>query len=61
MAQHGGTCFRDIPHNRTRRGTFQNLEQLIIAIGNYVDIHNQNPKLLIWTAKATDLLEKVTR
>jgi transposase len=53
--------FRDITHNRIRRGVFQDLEELIMAIGNYIDVHNQNPKPFIWTAKATDILEKVTR
>ena len=53
--------FRDITQNRIRRGVFQDLEQLIMAIGNYIDGHNQNPKPFIWTAKANDILEKVTR
>ncbi len=53
--------FRDLTQNRLRRGVFQNLEQLIMAIGEYIDGHNQNPKPFIWTAKATDILEKVTR
>jgi transposase len=53
--------FRDLTHNRLRRGIFQDLEQLIMAIGNYIDVHNQNPKPFIWTAKANDILEKVTR
>ena len=53
--------FRDITHNRIRRGVFQDLEQLITAIGEYIDGHNQNPKPFIWTAKATDIHEKVTR
>ena len=53
--------FRDITHNRIRRGVFQDLEQLIMAIGNYIDVHNQNPKPFIWTAKANDILEKVAR
>jgi hypothetical protein len=53
--------FRDITQNRIRRGVFQNLEQLIVAIGEYIHGHNQNPKPFIWTAKATDILEKVTR
>ena len=52
--------FRDITQNRIRRGVFQDLEQLITAIGEYIDGHNQNPKPFIWTAKA-DILEKVTR
>ncbi|MDX2149088.1 MAG: IS630 family transposase, partial [Bryobacteraceae bacterium] len=30
-------------------------------IGDYVDHHNRSPKPFIWTAKATDILEKVTR
>jgi hypothetical protein len=53
--------FRDLTHNRLRRGFFQDLEQLIMAIGEYIDGHNQNPKFFIWTAKANDILEKVTR
>jgi transposase len=53
--------FRDITHNRIRRNVFQDLEQLNLAIGNYIDVHNQNPKPFIWTAKATDILEIVTR
>ena len=53
--------FRDLTQNRLRRGIFRDLEQLIMAIGNYIDVHNQNPKPFIWTAKASDILEKVTR
>jgi transposase len=53
--------FRDLTHNRLRRGVFQDLEQLIMAIGEYIDGHNENPKPFIWTAKANDILQKVTR
>jgi transposase len=53
--------FRDLTESRIRRGVFQDLEQLIMAIGDYIDRHNQSPKPFIWTAKATDILEKVTR
>lgn len=53
--------FRDITHNRIRRRVFQDLEQFITAIGDYIDVHNQNPRPFIWTARATDILEKVTR
>ena len=53
--------FRDLTQNRLRRCVFQDLEQLIMAIGEYIDGHNQNLKPFIWTAKATDILEKVTR
>ena len=44
--------FRDLTENRIRRGVFQDLEQLITAIGDYIDRHNDNPKPFIWTAKA---------
>jgi hypothetical protein len=39
--------FRDLTQNRLRRGIFRDLEQLIMAIGNYIDVHNQNPKPFI--------------
>lgn len=53
--------FRDLTDKRIRRGIFQDLEQLIMAIGEYIDRHNENPKPFIWTAKANHILEKVTR
>jgi hypothetical protein len=53
--------FRDLTQNRLRRGVFQDLEQLIMAIGDYIDGQNQSPKPFIWTAKTNDILEKVTR
>ncbi len=58
---HGARFFRDIAQNRILRGVFQDLEQWITAIGEYIDGHNQNPKPFIWTAKASDILEKITR
>ena len=53
--------FRDLTENRLRRGVFRDIEELIMAIGDYIDRHNQNPKPFIWTAKASDILEKVKR
>ena len=53
--------FRDLTQNRLRRGVFRDVEELIMAIGNYIDRHNENPKPFIWTAKANDILEKVKR
>ena len=32
-----------------------------MAIGEYIDRHNENPKPFIWTARANDIVEKVTR
>jgi transposase len=53
--------FRDLTDKRLRRGVFHDVEDLIGAIGDYIDNHNQDPKPFIWTAKATDILEKVKR
>jgi transposase len=53
--------FRDLTQNRLRRGVFRDLEELIMAIGTYIDRHNQSPKPFIWTARASDILEKVKR
>jgi transposase len=53
--------FRDITQNRLRRGIFRDVEELIMAIGEYIDKHNDNPKPFVWTAKGTDILEKVKR
>jgi transposase len=53
--------FRDLTQNRLRRGVFGCVEELIEAIGEYIDHHNENPKPFIWTAKAADILEKVKR
>ncbi len=53
--------FGQLTENRIRRGVFKNPERPIVAIGDYIDCHNQNPKPFIWTAKANDILEKVTR
>jgi transposase len=53
--------FRDLTQNRLRRGVFRDLEELITAIGTYIDRHNESPKPFIWTARADDILEKVKR
>jgi transposase len=53
--------FRDLTENRLRRGVFHSVEDLIFAIFDYIEHHNQDPKPFIWTAKAADILEKVKR
>ena len=42
-----------------RRGIFHHVEELILAIGDYIDKHNDNPNPFVWTAKASDVLEKL--
>jgi transposase len=53
--------FRDLTVKQLRRGSFQNVAELEDAITNYIAHHNDAPKPFIWTAKATDILEKVKR
>jgi transposase len=53
--------FRDLTTNRIRRGVFHSEADLITAIDEYLAVHNANPKPLIWTARAADILEKVKR
>jgi hypothetical protein len=53
--------FRDLTQNRLRRGVFRDVEELLTAIGDDIDRHNENPKPFIWTAKASHILGKVKR
>ena len=53
--------FRDITVDRIRSGVFHSVPELIAAIMSYIKEHNDNPKKLVWTAKAADILAKVTR
>src|SRR5271168_5119794 len=53
--------FRDLTANRLRRGVFRDVIELVTAIEDYVDHHNKRPKPFIWTATASDILEKVKR
>ena len=53
--------FRDLTMNRLRRGVFHSLPELVTALEKYIAEHNRDPKPFIWTAKANDILAKVTR
>ncbi len=53
--------FRDLTENQLRRGVFTSVEQLQTSIFDSIQQHNCQPKPFIWTAKATDILEKVKR
>jgi transposase len=53
--------FRDLTENAIKRGVFPNVRYLKKVIHVYLNSHNENPKPFIWTASASDILEKVTR
>jgi len=53
--------FREITDKRIRRGSFKNVEVLIKAIDDYVESHNQNPKVFVWSAPVESILEKISK
>ncbi len=53
--------FRDLTEKQISRGAFRSVSELEATILNAIDLHNLDPKPIIWTAKASDILEKVTR
>ena len=53
--------FRDLSDRALRRGVFRSVDDLVQAVTDYVAHHNDNPKPFIWTATASDILEKVKR
>lgn len=53
--------FRELTVKRLRRGSFRNVPVLIAAIKDYIDNHNQNPQVFVWTAPVEQILTKVTK
>ena len=53
--------FRDLTDKRLRRGTFHSVPQLIAAIEEYIEHHNEIDQGFQWTAKAEVILDKVRR
>jgi transposase len=53
--------FRDLTVQGLRRGVFRDVPELIASIEAYLTTHNENPKPFVWTASASDILEKVKR
>jgi transposase len=53
--------FRELSDKRIRRGSFKNVRELIAAIKDYLDSHNQNPRVFVWTASVERILTKVAK
>ena len=53
--------FRELTEKRIRRGSFGNVRTLIAAIREYLDRHNQNPQVFVWTASVERILTKVAK
>ena len=53
--------FRDLTQKSLRRGVFRSVADLTQAIEEHLRVHNADPKPILWTAAASDILEKVKR
>ena len=53
--------FSKITSKRIRRGSFKNVKELIMAIKQYIESHNQNPKVFIWTASVESIMTKISK
>jgi transposase/DNA-binding CsgD family transcriptional regulator len=53
--------FSEITTKRIRRGSFKNVKELIMAIQQYLQSHNQNPQVFIWTASTESILRKISK
>ena len=54
-------CFRELTGKALRRGVFHSVPDLIASIEEYMKVHNNEPKPLVWTATAESILAKVRR
>lgn len=53
--------FRNLDYRHLKRAAFRSVPQLIEAIMSYVENHNEDPKPIVWTKAADDILKKVGR
>ena len=53
--------FSEITSKRIRRGSFKNVKELIIAIKQYIESHNQNPKVFVWSASVESIMRKISK
>jgi transposase len=53
--------FRELTGKALRRGVFHSVPDLIASIEEYMKVHNNEPKPLVWTATAESILTKVRR
>ncbi|HSP07418.1 MAG TPA: IS630 family transposase [Acidobacteriota bacterium] len=53
--------FRELTVKRIRRGSFQSVPELIQAINEYLNGHNQKPRTFVWTATAESILAKINK
>ena len=53
--------FRELTDKRLRRGSFHSVPELIDAIERYLNNHNQNPQVFVWTASVNEIMHKIAK
>lgn len=53
--------FRELTDKMIRRGVFGSVDDLVAAIEQYLNVHNEDPRPFVWTATAEQILAKVQR
>ena len=53
--------FGEITSKRIRRGSFKSVPDLIKAIMQYIETHNQNPRVFVWSASVDKIMAKITK
>jgi len=53
--------FAEITSKRIRRGSFRNVKELVKAINSYIESHNQNPHVFVWTASVQSIMTKIAK
>jgi transposase len=53
--------FAEITSQRIRRGSFRNVKELILVIKTYIESHNQNPRVFVWTASVQSIMNKISK
>lgn len=53
--------FGEITSKRIRHGSFKNVKELIMTIKQYIESHNQNPKVFVWTASVENIMRKISK
>lgn len=53
--------FAEITNQRIRRGIFRSVKELEVAIREYLDVHNEDPKPFVWNRTADEILSSIAR
>lgn len=53
--------FAELTNKRIRRGSFFSVDELVIAIQEFLSAWNENPKPFVWTATVDSIMAKLAR